>query len=157
MAEKPAKDCPNCDEILPAGTVKCKNCGLNIHTGESYEMQVKKAKGAGSSQPPTTGRLGLTILAALGFVFLAGFLYQRGMIRTIQENPDLYQTYAERLETVDELLALGRKRDAGEAAQELKSELENQLDAIGEEDATQRRLLANLISKIDRRLEESEQ
>ncbi len=140
MTEESTVECPNCSEQIRGGAVTCNNCGFDIRTGESYKMRIKKAKGSRDRRPPATGTVGLIMLVALGFVLLAGYIYQR---RVLEEITEEYGSYFERLARVETV----------EDADSLISSLEQRRDAI-EEDEDRQSLLESIISAAERQREE---
>jgi len=153
---KKIAQCPDCDMEMKPDAARCPNCGLNIHTGESYEMRLKKVKGEDRRKPSGQKNLGFIIIIALGFVVLGGFLYQRNMVSIIQENQDIYGNYIEQFDDIDRHIEEGQKGSANEAAQALVAELNERLGSLAEEDKNERRLINNLISKAEHRLESIE-
>jgi len=116
--------CPSCGKTIEAGVAECPYCGLNIRSGEPFEMRVRRAKAAREGPVERLGaRLGLGTTIVLGLVFLGGFLYQRRAETVFRNYPDEFVTYIWQLESIDALAAAGRVADARVAAQELIEEL----------------------------------
>ena len=122
--------CPNCQGAVTLGEVTCPHCGVNLKSGESYETQVKRAKGKVKHQEMYTGGLYAGIAFALAVCIFAGYMYQRAMTNVLTERGDLFTPRVQELQKAQELADAGQYAEAKTAANHLVSELEKDADAI---------------------------
>jgi hypothetical protein len=158
--------CPSCGEPVEVGALTCPHCGINIQTGESYETQVKRAKGGRGPRGRIARHLGFGVTLAFALVVLGGFIYQQRVVTVMRDAPLKYADYIQRLENVDALTAQGKVADAKREGEALIHELVQMDKSIVIEDApttdqlrteqrpksirwAEKRLLQNLIKKAE--------
>jgi hypothetical protein len=165
--------CPNCGQQVELGDIECKHCGLNLKSGESYESQVKKAKG--KAEHPEHFSSPVFVGAALAFsLFLfAGYMYQRRMETAVRDRPDLLVPAIEEFQQIDDLVHAKEYVQAQQRTQALIASLDKRAASIdvpepyAKEDtspwrrpqakynrAAVRRLLLTLKAKAERKLTE---
>lgn len=108
--------CPSCGSEVELGDIECKNCGVNLKSGETYETRVKQAKGKATHPEQFAGRVYMGVTVAFALCAFAGLMYQRAVEKTIKDRPDLFKYPVLKLEEIDGLVAMGSSaRDTGDA------------------------------------------
>ena len=77
MAEEETRQCSSCGTPVPASENECSYCGLNLDTGESYEVRVKKAKQDRNHQVAPLSTVLMLPVIAFAIAVFAGWMYQR--------------------------------------------------------------------------------
>jgi len=174
MGKAQELECPSCHGTVTLGEVTCPHCGVNLKSGESFEAQVKRAKGKAKHKEIYTGGLYAGIILAVGVVVFAGFMYQRSMQKIIASRSAVFAPLIERMEHVRDLADAGKYGEARQTGEALLKDLQAADDAIkpgvafdvgqvsdsysrlpqtnkpkGDERAA-KRLLANMITKTHR-------
>ena len=130
--------CPNCQGAVTLGEVTCPHCGVNLKSGESYETQVKRARGKAKHQEMYTGGLYAGIVFAVALCIFAGYMYQRAMANVLVERADLFTPLVKELQQARDLADAGQAAEARKVLQGdgtpakpgLIRELQEQADAI---------------------------
>jgi hypothetical protein len=111
-------ECPSCHGAIALGDIRCPHCGVNLKSGESFETQVKRAKGKVKHPEAYTGGLYIGIALALGLVIFAGYMYQRSVERVLADRSATFSPLIEKLQQVRDDADAGRydvARQNGEA------------------------------------------
>ena len=122
--------CPNCQGVVTLGEVTCPHCGVNLKSGESYETQVKRAKGKVKHQEMYTGGLYAGIVFAVACCIFAGYMYQRAMVSVLTERADLFTPIVQKLQQAQDLADAGQYAEAKKIASELVTKLGEESDSI---------------------------
>jgi hypothetical protein len=127
---KPQLQCPNCQGTVTLGEVTCPHCGVNLKSGESYETQVKRARGKVKHKEMYTGGLYAGIVFAVSLCIFAGYMYQRAMTTVLTQRADLFKPRIEELQKAQDLADAGQYAEAKNAASHLVQELGQDADDI---------------------------
>ncbi len=73
MGKEQTLECPSCHGMVTVGEIKCPHCGVNLKSGESFEAQVKRARGKAKHKEIYTGGLYIGIMLAVGLCIFAGY------------------------------------------------------------------------------------
>ena len=131
MAEEETRQCSSCGTDVPVSENECPYCGLNLDTGESFQMRVRKSKQDREHQAvPLSSVLMLPIIAFALAVF-AGYMYQRQAESTLQKSRDLVQPYVEKLRKVDVLTRFGQVEKARELCQQVVENTKSEAESLG--------------------------
>ena len=122
------RECPSCGQMVDAGSLVCPHCGINVRTGEVYELKVERAKGKEALPEHFGLGMALGLVLAFGLVLLSGFLYQRRTERVIKQQPEQFAGFIIRLEQMDGLAVAGDLAEARELGEELISELTDRVN-----------------------------
>jgi len=122
--------CPNCNGKVALGEIICPHCGMNLKSGESFEAQVKRARGKAQHEEAYTGGLYVGIVLAVGLCMFAGYMYQRSMEKVLAERPELFKPHIEQLQYVQDLVAAGDYATARERASALIKQIQETADGI---------------------------
>jgi uncharacterized membrane protein YvbJ len=141
--------CPACGSKVQLDDIECKICGINLKSGESFEVKAKKARGKAVHPEHFSGRIYVGVVVAFGMVVFAGLMYQTQVVeKSLAERPDLYQGAVEEFQGIEDLLARGGQeaasgdakaaaedyRNARERTQKLRDGLKATADAIRPEE-----------------------
>lgn len=170
-AENEEMNCPSCGATISASSLTCGSCGINVRTGEVYEVKVERAKGREPLPERFGAGIGTGLALAFGLVLLSGFLYQRRMEMVIKERLEDFRHDVVRMELVDSLAAAGEITEARALGQELMADLTARADRIKVEAASgtrpkggeqkrsrgirraEKKLLLNLAKKVQYKLD----
>ncbi len=122
--------CPSCHGKVALGEITCPHCGVNLKSGESFETQVKRAKGKVKHGEKYTGGLYVAVALAVALFIFAGYMYQRSMEKLLADRPDLFRPHIVELQYVQDLVAAGDYATARERGGTLAQKLQEEADAI---------------------------
>lgn len=158
--EQPKAECPSCNTEVAIGVVECPHCGTNIKSGETWEMKIKRSQIRGEHSEKYMRSVFVGIALAFALVILSGFFTEKGSDEYIRQHPDDFKRYVATMDSIDTLIAQGRKEEADRMGEALIKELEKREAGIQEgksyehNPTTQsQKLLQNLRKKVQRKLE----
>ncbi len=99
--------CPSCGGEVELGDIECRHCGTNLKSGESFAARVKQAKGKASHPELFSGRIYLGVTIAFVLVVFAGYMYQRGVEKTIRQVPELFEYPVLKMQEIRDIRAMG--------------------------------------------------
>jgi len=164
--------CPSCGAPVELGQVECRQCGMNLKSGETYEAQRQRARGKSRHPEHFAPAIYGGVIIALALFALAGFLYQRRVERAIIDQSELLRYPALKLQEIDDTIAAQDYTTAREMAVELLDWLEIEASMINpklpytpepdrgygaqvrekHDDRAAKRLLLNYTAKTQRKL-----
>jgi len=118
MADKDIK-CPACGKAVQLGDITCAHCGVNLKSGESYESQVRRARGKARHPEHFADTILVGCVIAFALLLFASYMYQRRIEKVLYLNPPekktyRLQTYITRLNMIDALAATDDKAKAAD-------------------------------------------
>jgi len=119
MAKKEVK-CPSCGKPVPFGDIACKYCGVNLKSGESYESQVKRARGKARHAEHFADTVLVGTVMAFALIVFAGFMHQRRIEKKLmlaEEPPAALSKFVARLSMIDDLASASDKDAAAQILQ----------------------------------------
>jgi hypothetical protein len=122
--------CPSCQGMVTLGEITCPHCGVNLKSGESYEAQVKRARGKAKHQEIYTGGLYVGIVLAASLCIFAGYMYQRSMENVLAERADLFGPLIGELQSLQDMAAAGQYEQARQAGKALVEKIQADADSI---------------------------
>jgi len=170
--------CPSCGGQVELGDIECRHCGMNLKSGESYEEQVKKARGKDQHPERPVAPLVLGAAMLFGLLLLSGWAFQRRMEKAVTTYPGMFTRYIQEFQNIEDLVQAGDYSVARERTEKLINALEKQAESIDVPDpyvkekedpwrkttaarkkkkgyeAATRQLLLTLKAKAERRLKE---
>jgi hypothetical protein len=135
-------ECPSCGGTVELGDITCRHCGVNLKSGESYEKQVKRAKGREKKVTAPAGALYIGVLLAFGLVTLSGLMWQKRMEAAIAQRPDLFyepvpledgswgESAFQRLQRVQDLVDAGKHEEARTVAEALIAWIDEEAEQL---------------------------
>lgn len=130
MAKEQTLECPSCNGTVALGEVKCPHCGVNLKSGESFEVQVKRARGKAKHKEIYTGGLYVGIALALAVCIFAGYEYQRSVEKVLADQSNTFMPFLQKFQQVRDLADAGQYAQARTDGQDLLKELQAADDAI---------------------------
>ncbi len=122
--------CPGCSGQVELGTIKCPHCGMNLKSGESYEEQIKKAKGKAEHHEGLAAPLLIGFVLVFALFLFAGWKYQSRMEQGIADRSDLFVPIVQEFQNIDDLVAEGKADIARQRAQKLIEQIQKDADSI---------------------------
>jgi hypothetical protein len=170
--------CPSCGGQVDLGDIECRHCGMNLKSGESYDEQIKKAKGKDKHAEHFATPLLMAVAFVFGLLVLAGWLFQSRMEKAIQNERTMFVEYIREFQAIDDLVVAGNYQVARERTEALIKRLDRQAETMdvpdpytkekkdpyrpstltsrpkGYKPAAIRQLLQTLTAKAERKLKE---
>jgi hypothetical protein len=146
---KKALKCPACNATVQIGDITCHNCGVNLKSGESYESQIKRARGKQRHREHFVGSVMLGTVLAFALIIFAGFMHQRGTEKLMARNPEYLHNYVGKSMVFEELLGAADKAEAQRVLERNKSAFEFQARTGRIVDDAYGKALANLAAATD--------
>ncbi len=132
--QRPELQCPSCGGPVRVGDIECKHCGVNLKSGESFEVRVKRARGKLKHNEGLTGGLYIGLGLAFVLLTLGGFLHQRRVERVLRQRPQMFVPRVQQLARLNRLAASGQRAQARQEALEMARELREEADGMKFED-----------------------
>ena len=119
--------CPTCKATIPPGEEECPECGMNVRTGESFEMRKQKAREQVLHPEHYQTHFLLGFLLVFAIVTFIGFMYQRRYDDILEKNATLFADYAAGIEEIDVMLGEDKKAEAVRLGLDLIEEIEKEI------------------------------
>ncbi len=103
---------------------------MNLKSGESFETQVKRAKGKSKHKDIYTGGLYVGSILAVALCVFAGYMYQRKVEGVISGQAEELRPLLEKFQHVRDMADAGQYAQARQAGEDLLKELKAADDAI---------------------------
>lgn len=126
MPEEDTRQCSGCGSPVPISENECSYCGLNLDTGESFEVRVKKAKQDMDHEAAPLNTVLMLPVIAFALAVFAGYMYQRQAESALQENKSVAQEYLKRLKKVDILVQFGDVSEARKLCKKVVEDIKNE-------------------------------
>lgn len=131
--------CPGCGGEVELGDIECRHCGMNLKSGESYESQVKKAKGAVEHGERLVIPIFVGVVIVFAMLLFAGLMYQGRMETAIRDRADLLVPAIREFQKIDDLIYARDYDKARKRTKALITDLEKQADQIVPPDPYQKK------------------
>ena len=159
--------CSDCGTKVPVKETECPYCGLNLDTGQSFEVKVKQAKPNRSHQATPLSTLLVMPVIAFALIVFAGYMYQRRAESIMDNNKSAVEPILTKLEKADNLARFGKKAEAKKMCEQAIEDIKDAASDDGssrssnedDEGAAERKkgLLMSLQAKAERKMQQYSQ